>query len=58
MDKGLLLHTILGLLLLLIPAGALYMLERKMLRSFGIAVGRAIVQLLILCLMVGTDTGR
>lgn len=52
MDKGLLLHTILGLLLLLIPAGALYMLERKMLRSFGIAVGRAIVQLLILCLMV------
>ena len=52
MDTRLLLHTILALLLLLIPAGALYMLERKKLVRFGIAFGRMIVQLLILCLMV------
>jgi len=52
MDKGLILHTILGLLLLLIPAGALYLLERKMLQSFAVSVGRMVVQLLVLCLMV------
>ena len=52
MDTGLILHTILGLLLLLIPAGALYMLERQMLPKFAVAVGRMVVQLLVLCLMV------
>ena len=52
MDKGLILHTILGLLLLLIPAGALYLLERKMLQSFAVSVGRMVVQLLVLCLVV------
>ena len=52
MDKGLILHTILGLLLLLVPAGALYMLERKMLPKFAVAVGRMVAQLLVLCLVV------
>ena len=46
------LHTILGLLLLLIPAGALYVLERKMLQPFALAVARMMVQVLVLCLMV------
>ena len=52
MDTGLIIHTILGLLLLLIPAGALYMLERQMLPKFAVAVTRMVVQLLVLCLMV------
>ena len=52
MDTGLIIHTILGLLLLLIPAGALYMLERQMLPKFAVAVGRMVVQLLVLCLVV------
>lgn len=46
------LHTVLGLLLLTIPAGALYLLDRQSLRSFGVAVTRAVVQLLVLCLVV------
>ena len=49
------LHTILGLLLLLIPAGALYLLERKdtrMLQTFAVSVARMVVQLLVLCLVV------
>ena len=52
MNTGLLLHTFLGLLLLVIPAGLLYLLERPLLKNFGIAVGRAIVQLALLCLVV------
>ena len=52
MNTGLLLHTLLGLFLLVIPAGLLYFLERPMLKTFGIAVGRAIVQLALLCLVV------
>ena len=52
MNTGMIIHTILGLLLLLIPAGALYLLERKMLQTFGVAVARMVVQLLGLCLMV------
>lgn len=52
MNTGLLLHTLLGLLLLVIPAGLLYLLERPMLKTFGVAVGRAIVQLALLCLIV------
>ena len=48
------LHTILGLLLLLIPAGALYLLERKMLRTFFMSVARMGIQLLVLCLIVWT----
>ena len=52
MNTGLLLHTLLGLLLLVIPAGLLYLLERPLLKNFGIAVGRAIIQLALLCLVV------
>jgi putative ABC transport system permease protein len=52
MDSKLILHTILALLLLAIPAGALYMLERKKLATYGIAMARMIVQLLVLCLVV------
>ena len=52
MNSGLILHTFLGLLLLLIPAGALYFLDRKMLQPFAVTVGRMIVQLLVLCLIV------
>lgn len=52
MNTGLILHTVLGLLLLLIPAGALYLLEQKMLKSFGLTIVRMVVQLLVLCLMV------
>lgn len=52
MDKSLIIHTILGLLLLLIPAGALYLLERKILQSFAVSMGRMVVQLLVLCLVV------
>lgn len=52
MNTGMILHTILGLLLLLIPAGALYWLERKMLQTFAVSVVRMVVQLLALCLVV------
>ena len=46
------LHLILGALLLLIPMGALYYFDKSLLRSFGVAVGRMVVQVLVLCLMV------
>ena len=52
MDKGLILHTFLGLLLLLIPAGALYWLERKKIARFCYVIGRMVVQLLALCFIV------
>ena len=52
MDSKLILHTILALLLLAIPAGALYVLERQKLAKFGIAIARMLVQLLVLCLVV------
>lgn len=52
MNTGLLLHTLLGLLLLVIPAGLLYFLERPMLKNFGIAIVRMIIQLALLCLIV------
>ena len=52
MDTRLLLHTFLAFLLLLIPAGALYWLERKKLARFCFVFGRMIVQLMVLCLMV------
>ena len=52
MNTGLILHTLLGLLLLLIPTGALYLLERKKLKSFGFTIVRMMVQLLVLCLLV------
>ena len=46
------LHIFLGLLLLLIPAGALYLFDRSLLRTLGIALARMAVQLLVLCLIV------
>ena len=52
MNTGLILHTVLGLLLLLIPAGALYLLERQTLKSFGLTIVRMVAQLLVVCLMV------
>ena len=52
MNTGLILHTLLGLLLLLIPAGSLYLLERKKLMPFGFTIVRMVVQLLVLCLMM------
>lgn len=52
MNTEMILHTLLGLLLLLIPAGALYVLERKMLQPFAVSVARMMVQVLVLCLMV------
>lgn len=52
MDTRLILHTFLALLLLLIPAGALYLLERKKIARFCFVTVRMIVQLLVLCLLV------
>ena len=52
MDTRLILHTILALLLLLIPAGALYLLERNKLVKFAAVTVRMVVQLLVLCLLV------
>lgn len=46
------LHVVLAALLLAIPGGVLYLLDRKMLRSFFIAIARMVVQLMVLCLMV------
>ena len=45
------LHIVLGLLLLLIPVGVLYLFD-SLLRTLGVAVGRMVVQLLVLCLIV------
>ena len=46
------LHIVLGLLLLIIPAGALYLFDRSLLRTLSVAVCRMMVQLLVLCLIV------
>ena len=43
MDTRLVLHTFLALLLLLIPAGALYMLERSKLVKFVAVIVRMVV---------------
>jgi putative ABC transport system permease protein len=52
MDTRLLLHIFLALLLFLIPAGALYLLERKKIVKFCMVLVRMVVQLLLLSLMV------
>ena len=52
MNSSLIIHAICGFLLLVIPAGALYLWDKKLLRTFGVAVGRMILQLLVVCLMV------
>lgn len=46
------LHIVLGLLLLIIPGGALYLFDRSLLRTLSVAVCRMAVQLLVLCLIV------
>lgn len=46
------LHMVLALLLLAIPAGALYVFDRSLLGTLALAVGRMVVQLLVLCLIV------
>ena len=52
MNSSLIIHAICGFLLLLIPVGALYLWDKKLLRTFGVAVARMILQLLVVCLMV------
>ena len=52
MNSSLIIHVICGLLLLVIPAAVLYLWDKKLLRTFGVAVARMIGQLLVACLMV------
>lgn len=46
------LHVVLGALLLVIPIGALYYFDKSLLRSFGVAFGRMVVQILLVSLVV------
>ena len=46
------LHTILALLLLIVPFGALYLLDRPSIRPFATALVRGLVQLLLFSLIV------
>ena len=52
MNSSLIIHAICGLLLLVIPAGVLYLWDKKLLRYFGVAIARMIGQLFVVCLMV------
>lgn len=52
MTTSMILHTILALLLLILPYGALYLLDRPSIRPFGTALVRGLVQLLVLSLIV------
>ena len=52
MTTSLILHTILALVLLILPFGALYLLDRPSIRPFGTALVRGIVQLLVFSLIV------
>lgn len=52
MNSGMVLCTVLGLLLLVIPAGLLYLMDRKLLRTFGIAFGQMLLQMAVLGLIV------
>ena len=52
MTSSLILHTILALLLLIIPLGALYVLDRPSIRPFATALVRGIIQLLVFSLIV------
>ena len=49
---SLILHTILALLLLILPFGALYLLDRQSVRPLAIALAKGLVQLLIFSLVV------
>lgn len=46
------LHIVLAALLLAIPGGVMYLMDKKMLNSFFIATARMVVQLMVLCLLV------
>lgn len=52
MTSSLLLHTILALLLLIFPFGALYVLDRPSIRPLATALVKGIVQLLVFALIV------
>ena len=52
MTTSLILHTILALLLLILPFGALYLLDRPSIRPFGTALVCGIIQLLVFSLIV------
>ena len=52
MTTSLILHTILALLLLILPFGALYLLDRPSIQPFGTALVRGIIQLLVFSLIV------
>ena len=52
MTASLILHTILALLLLIIPFGALYVLDRPTIRPLVIALIKGIVQLLVFSLII------
>ena len=52
MTTSLILHTILALLLLMIPFGALYVLDRPTIRPLAIALIKGIVQLLVFSLII------
>ena len=52
MTASLILHTILALLLLIIPFGALYVLDRPTIRPLTIALIKGIVQLLVFSLII------
>lgn len=49
---SLILHTILALLLLILPFGALYILDRPSIRPLAIALAKGLIQLLIFSLVV------
>ena len=49
---SLILHTILALLLLILPFGALYILDRPSIRPLAIALAKGLIQLLIFSLIV------
>ena len=49
---SLILHTILALLLLILPFGALYLLDRPSIRPLAIALAKGLIQLLIFSLVV------
>lgn len=52
MTGTMILRIILGLLLLAIPAGVLYLWDKKLLHSLGLGFVRMAVQTMVLCLMV------
>ena len=52
MTTTLILHTILALLLLILPLGALYLLDRPSMKPFATALTKGFIQLLIFSLIV------